>query len=156
MTTAIYTLRRGFNENRKELYTGLKTREKGQKQDDRNIRNNRRFSYSEADRRVQQETTRQSSTQGTSRTDIGRSNTAERTRTTDADRSRTETRTSDQTRTQTRTTTDQTRSATRTDIPETTRSNTSTTRTERTTASPRTDTGTNTKIGCTNFNKKSY
>lgn len=137
---------RGFNENQKgAIYWPENQRERARAWDDRNIRNNRRFSYSEADRRVQQETTRQMSTQRTSSTDIGRSNTAERTRTTDADRSRTETRTSDQTRTQTRTSTDQTRSATRTDIPETTRSNTSTTRTERTTASPRTDTGTNTR-----------
>ncbi len=165
---------RGFNENQKgAIYWPENQRERARSWDDRNIRNNRRFTYSESDRRVQQETTRQIAAQRSSRTDVDRSNTADRnrttdvnrsnttdrnrttdvnrsnttdrTRTTDVDRTRTQTGTTDQTRTQTRTTTEQTRSTTRTDIPETQRTGTATTRTDRSTASPRTDTGTNTR-----------
>ena len=152
---------RGFNENQKSaVYWPENQKERARAWDDRNIRNNRRFSYSEADRRVQQETTRQMSNQRTSRTDINRSNTADRTtttdtdrtrttdvdrtRTTDVDRTRTDTRTNtDQTRTTTRATTDQTRSTTRTDASSLTRSSNTTTRSDQSTASPRTDTGTN-------------
>ena len=50
---------RGFNENQKgAIFWGEKDRGKSRPWDDRNIRNNRKFNYSSADRRVQQETTR--------------------------------------------------------------------------------------------------
>ncbi|NLI71634.1 MAG: hypothetical protein GX361_02745 [Bacteroidales bacterium] len=50
---------RGFNENKKgAIYWGEKERHKARPWDDRNIRSNRKFTYSNADRRVQQETTR--------------------------------------------------------------------------------------------------
>lgn len=50
---------RGFNENKKgAIYWSEKERHRARPWNDRNIRNNRNFSYSNADRRVQQETTR--------------------------------------------------------------------------------------------------
>lgn len=50
---------RGFNENKKSaIYWNQNERQKARPWDDRNIRSNRNFTYSNADRRVQQETTK--------------------------------------------------------------------------------------------------
>lgn len=146
---------RGFNENQKgAIYWPENQKNRARTWDDRNIRNNRRFTYSEADRRIQQETTRQLNTERASRTGVNRTGTVDRTRTTDTERTGTDRTNTEQTRTSTRTTTDQTRTSTRTTADQTrstrteestpARTNT-TTRTERSTASPRTDTGTNTR-----------
>ena len=122
---------RGFNENQKgAIYWPENQRNRARTWDDRNIRNNRRFTYSEADRRVQQETTRQVNAERASRTDVNRTGTVNRT-TTDVNRNTT-----------TRTTTDQNRTATST---RTTTTDQNRTATSRTTTAPRTDTGTNTR-----------
>lgn len=71
---------RGFNENQKSaIYWSENQRNRARTWDDRNIRNNRRFTYSEADRRVQQETTRQINAERTGRTDANRTGTIDRT-----------------------------------------------------------------------------
>lgn len=135
---------RGFNENQKgAIYWNDNEREKARPWDDRNIRSNRNFSYSSADRRVQQETTR--------RINQERTATVDRTRTTSTRTSTattpTGTRQSSAT-TPTRTTTTPTRSTTPTrdaNVSTPTRSTTqSSTPTNRTTQTQTTRRTTNT------------
>ena len=119
---------RGFNENQKgAIYWNQNERHRARVWDDRNIRSNRNFSYSTADRKVQQETTRHITQERSGQTADRRTSTT--TRATDTGR-----QTSDVNRT---TTTTPTRTTTRTN----TQSSTPTNRTE--TQSTRRTTDTN-------------
>lgn len=68
---------RGFNENQKgAIYYNDNERQKARPWDDRNIRSNRNFTYSSADRRVQQETTRKVNQERATNVDRTRTTTA--------------------------------------------------------------------------------
>lgn len=115
---------RGFNENSKgAIYWSQSDRNKARQWDDRNLRNNRKFTYSSEDRRVQQETTqrvnkeRAAASTATSRDRDTPSRVTENT-TTDRQNPRTNTNTN----TRTETTTDR-----RTDASQSTRNDASST-----------------------------
>lgn len=56
---------RGFNENKKHaIYWDEKDRGKSRNWDDRNLKNNRKFTYSDEDRRMQDETTKRTNQSG--------------------------------------------------------------------------------------------
>ncbi len=117
---------RGFNENQKgAIYWDQNERHKARPWDDRNIRSNRNFTYTTADRRVQQETTRRVNQERTGvTTDRTRTTT---TRSTGTNVGRQTTTTPDVNRTSTTTTRTTTRTNTESSTP-TNRTQTQTTR----------------------------